>query len=207
MFRICNALLLACSLKKLADQRVPAQWEADPSPSVLRAGLRLMLQHWLGANDEPADTGHFMSSKHHSSCSFYDLVLIENEFLTVLFHATLRSSCCQHQRKGMASFALIWLHCFLLNKRKNKLNNLSGIGRRWDSFHVLVGTWNVSLWKLKATSKGDDEGRSVPCLICLIWQQLLCPYPMAPKTCLLSWLCWVTFKPPCPERHPGGSVD
>lgn len=47
VFRICSAFLLACSLKKLADKRVPAQWEADHSPSVLRAGLWLVLKHWL----------------------------------------------------------------------------------------------------------------------------------------------------------------
>ena len=61
-----------------------------------------------GVNDAPEDTAHFRNSEHPSSCCLYDLILIENGFLTVFFLATIKKgSSCHHQRKRMASFALI----------------------------------------------------------------------------------------------------
>lgn len=43
-----------------------------------------------GVNDAPEDTAHFRNSKRPSSCSLYDLILIENGFLTVFFLATVK---------------------------------------------------------------------------------------------------------------------
>ena len=43
-----------------------------------------------GVNDAPEDTAHFGNSKRPSSCSLYDLILIENGFLMVFFPATIK---------------------------------------------------------------------------------------------------------------------
>lgn len=57
---------------------------------ILLAGFMAYSEKGAAANDVPEDTAHFMNYKHHSSCSSYDLILTENGFLTVFFHATIQ---------------------------------------------------------------------------------------------------------------------
>lgn len=52
----------------------------------LLPGLWLILKRCLGVSEEPEDTVHFLNS--HFSCTLYDLILIENGFLTVFLATT-----------------------------------------------------------------------------------------------------------------------
>lgn len=56
----------------------------------LLAGFMAYSETGAEGSDGPEDTAHFMNSKHHSSCSLFDLILIENGFLTVFFLATIK---------------------------------------------------------------------------------------------------------------------
>lgn len=56
----------------------------------LLAGFMAYSETGAEGSDGPEDTAHLMNSKHHSSCSLYDLILIENGFLTVFFLATIK---------------------------------------------------------------------------------------------------------------------
>lgn len=91
LYRIGKAFLMLHSLEKINRQNSSCT-PGGPIRGLavltfwLLAGLWLIPKHCLGASDEPEETARFLNS--HFSCTSYDLILIENGFLTVFLAIT-----------------------------------------------------------------------------------------------------------------------
>lgn len=77
-----------------------------------------------GVNDAPEDTAHFGNSKRPSSCGLYDLILIENGFLTVFFPATIKKLPSSNETDGIFCFDLTALLFVKQTQNQIKLTSL-----------------------------------------------------------------------------------